>query len=251
VRSWRPLEAPGLRAFAYGEERGELLELARAWLARGPQPEDQVLKEGRVWRHGPYAVKRFEPGLSVRLHLRPSHARRNAQLHFALAPVPTPRPYLVLEDRSGASLLVAEFVAGEFLHHLWNAGGPGVEAFAGFMAEMHRHGVFHGDFHLGNALWTGRAWVLLDLEGVRARRRTLDRRTLVLDQWARVHLGLRGARGLQATFRTYLELRGLRWDVARVWPEIVARSRSLALARGADPAYVERDGQDPTPWSSS
>jgi hypothetical protein len=157
----------------------------------------------------------------------------------------------VLEDRARGSLLVSEFVAGEFLHRLWNGGGPGVAAFPGFMAKMHEHGVFHGDFHLGNALWNGSAWVLLDLEGVRAGRRTLDRRTLVLDQWARVHLGLRGARGLQAAFEEYLERRGLRWNAAAVWPEIVQRSRHLALARGADPTYAERDGQDPAPWSSS
>lgn len=254
MRARRSIAGPGLRAFAYGSAgggEGELLERGRAWLARGPGAEDEVLKEGRVWRHGPYAVKRFEPELGVRLRLRPSRARRNAQLHFAVAPIATPRPFLVLEDRARGSLLVSEYVSGEFLHRLWNGGGPGVAAFPAFMAEMHQHGVFHGDFHLGNALWNGRAWVLLDLEGIRARRRTFDRLTLVLEQWARVHLGLRGARGLQAAFDEYLKLRRMRWSAAAVWPEIVERSRRLALARGADASYVERDGQDPAPWSSS
>lgn len=251
MRAARSIAGPGLRAFAYDAVGGELLERARAWLARGPEAEEEVLKEGRVWRHGPYAVKRFDPELGVRLHLRPSHARRNAELHFALAPIPTPRPYLVLEDRTRGSLLVAEYVEGEFLHRLWNGGGPAVAAFPGFMAEMHKHGVYHGDFHLGNALWNGGAWVLLDLEGVRAPRRTFDRRTLVLEQWARVHLGLRGARGLRDAFEAYLKQRRMRWNAARVWPEIVQRSRRLALARGADPSYAERDGQDPAPWSSS
>lgn len=238
-------ELPRVRLFDGAEP--ELEARARRWFEYGPGPGDVVIKPERVWRSGPLAVKRFPAQLSVRLRLRRSGARLNADLHFALAPVHTPTPWLVLEARDGSSLLVCEFIEGRFLGAMWNDGGPGVAAFPHFMAAMHTRGVFHGDFHLFNALWNGRDWVLLDLEGLRHPLRRMRPRSLIFDHWGRIHFSLRGTLGLKACFATYVEAAGLGWDVERAWPRIVALSGAMAVERGVDPAYTLRDGLDPVP----
>lgn len=239
------LGPPRLQAFAGAAP--DLEARARRWFEAGPGPGDVVIKPERVWRCGSLAVKRFPAQLSVRLGLRRSGARLNAALHYALAPVRTPTPWMILEARNGESLLVCEFIEGRFLGAMWNEGGPGVEAFPHFMAAMHTRGIFHGDFHLFNALWDGRDWVLLDLEGLRHALRRMRRRSLILDHWGRVHFSLRGARGLKDCFATYAKAAGLGWEVERVWPRIVALSAAMALERGVDPAYTLRDGLDPVP----
>jgi hypothetical protein len=236
-----------LRATAFAELETGLEQRARDWLERGPGPQDELLKRGRVWRHGKYAVKLFPARASVALGLRRSAARLNADLHERLFPVRTPEPYLVLESRAGSSLLVFEFIEGRFLTTLWDEGGPAVAAFPHFMALMHQNRVFHGDFHLYNVIWNGSDWLLLDLEGLRhALRRTRPRR-LSMNQWGRVHLGLHGPRGLKQAFSTYVKAAGLAWDVEREWPKIVALSAQMAVERGLDPAYTLRDGLDPVP----
>ena len=220
---------------------------ARVWFERGPGPGDEVFKPGRVWRHADLAIKRFQPEPLLRLGLRRSRAWRSADLHSALAPLPTPKPRLVLEDSNGGSLLVSDFVRGKFLSALWNAGGPGVHAFPHFMAAMHRRRSLHGDFHTYNALWNGREWVLLDLDGLRGPLHSLRRTSLILNHWGRIHLALRGARGLRDSFATYLEASKLAWDLERSWPKVVACSGSWAAMRGVDLGYLQRDGLDPAP----
>lgn len=247
MKTSRAAELGPLRVQAFPGSVPELEARARGWFEHGPGVGDVVIKPARVWRSGPFAVKRFEPRLSVRLGLRRSGARLNADLHSALRPVHTPIPWMVLEARNGESLLVCEFIEGRFLGAMWNDGGPGVAAFPHFMAAMHTRRIFHGDFHLFNALWNGHDWVLLDLEGLRHRLRTMRTRPLIFDHWGRVHFSLRGARGLKDCFATYVKASGLGWDVERAWPRIVALSAAMAQERGVNPAYTARDGLDPVP----
>ncbi len=224
-----------------------LEQLALKWFQSGPGREDVVLKPDRVWRHGPHAIKRFDRELLVQLGLRCSRASRSARLHVELAPIVTPRPQVLVEARSGASLLVSEFVEGRFLDLLWNAGGPAVEAFPHFMALMHRAPRLHGDFHLRNVLWDGSNWVLMDLDGLRGAQHRLRRRSLILRHWARVHFSLRGAQGLRQSFATYLNAAELDWEPASTWKKILGQSESMAKARGIDTGFVARDGMDPAP----
>ena len=245
----KPLEHFALgnaQAWSFAPLPTGLAQRARVWLESGPSAGDQVLKPGRVWRAGEFAVKRFESEPSVRLGLRRSPALRSAAVHFRLLPIRSPRPFLVLEDRSLGSLLVSEFVEGGSLAWMWNGGGAGVQAFPLFLAAMHRRRIFHGDFHLNNVLWDGREWVLLDLDGLRPPLRSLRTRTNVIDHWARVHLSLRGSRGLQESYRSYLAAAQLDFEIP--WAEIVERSRELAHERGIETAYADRDGLDPFPW---
>lgn len=237
----------GIRGFAYEGAPTELRERAVAWLEHGEGRGDEAIKPGRVWRSGPYAIKRFEPEAMVRLGLRASRARRNALWHSRLAPIRSPRPWIVLEQRSGASLLVSEFIEGSFLAPLITSNDAAVAAFPGFLAAMHRRGIFHGDFHLLNALWDGREWVLLDLEGLRHPLRSLGRRARAAEDWARVNTSLRGAPAVHAAFEAYRTL--LPPHAAPAWSRILARSRRLAIERGIDPSFATRpprvDGQDP------
>jgi hypothetical protein len=245
----------GARGWSWGELDPNVRARLEAWLERGPDQDCETLKPGRVWRFRDVAVKRFPSEGLVRWGLRRSRARRTAELSLALEGVRTPRPIAALEARNGASLYVSEFVDGELLHRIWNAGGPGVEAFPRFLALLHARRVFHGDFHLQNAIWDGRDWVLIDLEGLRHPLRSLPHVKRMLDDWARVHFSLRGARGLRPAFERYLgalrEDRAIWGDADRAWTSIVERSRRLAVERGEDSSYVARDGQDPSPWASS
>jgi len=234
-----------VRATAFAELEPAFVERSLAWFDKGPTPDDVELKPGRVWRSGPYAIKYFPPRSTS--PLRRSKARRNADLHFSLAPVPTPRPLLVLERASKESLLAFEFVEGEFLDNLWEAGGPAVAAFPRFLADMHRRRIFHGDFHLRNFVWNSRDWVLLDLDGVRPPLHALRGKTLAFEHWARVHFGLRGARGLRASFEQYMEYAKVSWHPQLAWMRVVARSMKLARQRGLDTAYaLEGPGQSET-----
>lgn len=235
------------RGFAYGGAPTELRDRAVAWLERGEERDDESIKPGRVWRSGPYAIKRFAPEAMVRLGLRASRARRNAQWHARLAPIRSPRPWIALDHRSGASLLVSEFVEGTFLAPLIALGGAPVAAFSAFLASMHRRGIFHGDFHLLNAIWNGSEWVLLDLEGLRHPLRSLRRRALAAEDWARVNTSLRGAPQVREAFEVY------RTQIAPAeppaWSAVLACSRRLALERGIDPGFAAPtphvDGQKP------
>ncbi len=236
----------GLQVRALGPPDARLEAQARAWLEHGPGHGVVVIKPGRVWRHGELAIKVFPAEHLVALGLRRSRARRSAEMHASLAPLSTPRPRLVLEGNGGRSLLVSEFIKGQFLNVIWKDNGSGVQAFPHFMAEMHRRGRLHGDFHESNALWTGREWVLLDLDGIRGHLHSLRRFSLIVRHWGRIHMALLGASGLKHSFATYLDAAKLTWDLERSWTKVVACSAGMARQRGIDPAYAQRDGRDPT-----
>jgi hypothetical protein len=232
------------RAAAFDDLEPAALETALSWFEHGPRPEDQVLKAGRVWRHGNCGVKFFPRRGALRNKLRRSRARLCADLHFALAPVPTPRPLLVLENDSGESLLVYEFVEGQFLDGVWESDAAAVAAFPHFLADMHRRQTFHGDFHLRNFVWNGQTWVLLDLDSVRPALHFLRWKSLIFDHWGRVHLGLQGARGLKNCFRQYLSSSGLGWDSEWAWARVLTTSARLARQRGLDTSYALKSGPD-------
>jgi tRNA A-37 threonylcarbamoyl transferase component Bud32 len=170
-----PLEIGEFRGFRYAELEPRLLERLPRWLAEGRVAEGIDLKRGRVFRWEGLVAK-FWRAERRRLRDLPRRSRavRSADLHQRLLPIATPRPYVALERRAAwrqveRSLLVSEFVAGRRLFEVWREDPRAVAAFPLFLAEMHARGIFHGDFHLENALWNGAAWYLIDLESVRNR----------------------------------------------------------------------------------
>jgi len=230
-----PLELEGARGRVYRPLDAELEARLPGWVARGAFEGTETIKPGRVFRLGEHLVKRFPREPAPKRWLRPSPAERNARAHLGLG-VRTPRPELTLRGNrasglAGGSLLVGEFVRGSHLPELWDAEPDAVAAFAGFMATAHRAGVFHGDFHLWNVIWNGAEWVLLDLEGLRHPLRRLDRRRLVLDQWARVYWSLERDPRVRDLVDGYLDAAGLGWAAGRTWEEVVAREAELRRRR--------------------
>lgn len=118
--------------------------------------------------------------------LRPSKALRSwrtARRMIELG-LPTPDPLLCLEERSfgrlGRSYLVTSFIEGE--GNLWNvwpdlsthARSAAMQALAGLIGRMHRHGILHGDLNWRNILVRGKGeaqeFFLIDLDCCRQKR---------------------------------------------------------------------------------
>lgn len=201
------------------------------------------VKAGRVWRSGTWAVKRYPRPKTLLARLRRPPALRSAALHFAIAPVRSPRPVCALGLPGGESLLVSEFVDGDFLHLLWRDDPVARAALPGFVAGMHRASVFHGDLHAGNMLWSAGAWYLIDLDGLRHRLRVLvpRRRRLVVDHWGRLLLSVGGSDAMRPAFEEYLALMGFGWDRDEAW-EAVQREALRACEARYGP------GSWPGPW---
>lgn len=211
------------RGWAYAELPDGLVARLEAWLGSGPDAECETLKPARVWRWRDVVVKRFEPDGFERLGWRASGATRAARKHFAVLPIRTPRPLAVIESARGASLLASEHIAGPALHVAWREHPAAAAALPAFVAQMHAHDVFHGDLHPGNALWNGREWVLLDLDGLRHPLRiVLRRRRIVADQWSRLYFGLRGDPALRAAFDAYADARALGSGREAIWRAALA-----------------------------
>jgi hypothetical protein len=210
-----PLLQDGARGFRYAELDRDLVQRAVRWLDTGSVAEGEEIRPGRVFRWRKLAIKLFGPARSRRFKdlLLRSPAVRSADQSAAILPIPSPRPLLALDRRSGglrrASILVYEWVDGEFIDELFGRDPSAVAALPGFLALTHERRVFHGDFHAHNLLWDGRAWVLLDLVGLRHPLRNLAPRRLAVQQWARLCDELaqwRGAREdeLRPLFEAYL-----------------------------------------------
>jgi hypothetical protein len=200
---------------------GEIEAALPAWIA-GDMRAAETLKVGRVWRSGAWAVKRYPRPKTLLARLRRPPALRTAELHFAIAPVRSPMPVCALRLPAEESLLVSEFVEGGFVHVLWSEDPEARAALPRFVADMHQAGVFHGDLHAGNMIWNGEAWYLIDLDGLRHRLRVLvpARRRLVIDQWGRLLLSVKGRAGMRPLFEEYLVLMGLEWSRDEAWAAV-------------------------------
>ena len=241
--------AGGARGLRFGALPPGLLERLPAWLATGQVEGGQVLKAPRVWRFERWAVKLSDPtsGLDLRAALRRSPAERAALAALSIRPIRTPEPLVALARRRGLggaqSILVMEFVAGRPLHELIADEPRAARAFPRFMAAMHRHGVFHGDFHPHNSLWNGREWVLLDLEGLRRGLRAFPRQRLAERQWARMLFNMANydpanLERIERLYRTYAKERCSRtperdWERVR---ELALSALDAHRARRASPA---------------
>lgn len=235
-----PVETGDAAGFRYAELPPGLLERAGTWLTAGDVPDGDELRAGRVWRRRTpdqggldLAIKLFPARSRLADRLRPSAAVRVADMHEALRPLATPRPVLALSGgpagKRRAALLAYEFVAGRHLDALWGEDPAAVEAFPLFLAQLHAHGVHHGDFHLHNVVWDGERWVLLDLDGMRHPLRKLFPWRLVVDQWARVTFFLEAhgdvpAEAVRPLFDAYLAAAGAGRDAEGAWAEVLART---------------------------
>ena len=227
-----------VEGFALGALPTGLEPLLASWAERGTLDDATQIKSDRVWRAGSWAIKRFDGRHGLLERLRDSPARRCVQLHKRIAPVPSPAPVCVLERPSrtsvGApreSLLVSEFIDGRFLHVLWNDEPDALAALPGFVAAMHHARVFHGDLHAGNMIWSGVAWYLIDLDGLRHRLRTLFPRRLILDHWGRLYFGVGCRDDLRPLFDDYLERMGLRWERDRAWRDVQCEAQHVCETR--------------------
>jgi predicted unusual protein kinase regulating ubiquinone biosynthesis (AarF/ABC1/UbiB family) len=162
-------------------------------------------------------------------------------MHFRLLPVASPRPFVALDVRRARALelglLVSEFVDGLRLDQVWKSDERAVRAVPGFFAAMNARGVFHGDFHTGNALWNGREWVLLDLEGVRHRLRALLRRRLAVDLWARILVTMGDEARVRELFGAYLAIARPLADEGELWKAVRRRRDALAPKWAYAPLY--------------
>lgn len=232
----------------YGALPRAVLTQLEGWLDEERVDGALELKPGRVWRVGDFVVKLSRPRRGADAWLRKSAAVRAADLHARIAPIRSPRPFVALDKRTGgklvASLLVSEFIEGRRLPQVWSGDAPAREAFPLFLAEMHRHGVFHGDLGVFNTLWDGRAWVLLDLDGLRGRLHALRKTALVVDQWARVLAVLDQPTSVRAAFEGYLKNAPRLAAPERVWARAERLSRKYAadLATRRERARLHQHG---------
>jgi hypothetical protein len=224
-----PLSVDGFRGFRYDALDAEVEAALSGWLSTGTVAGAEVLKPGAVHRWRDLVVKFGGPHRRLADRLRPAPAIREADLHAALLPIPTPRPLVALARRELgaviAELHVAEYVPGEHLHELFRTNAEAVERFPAFIAGMHVRGVFHGDLHTSNAIWNGTEWVLLDLDGIRHGLHRVRRQRMILNQWALLSFHVEAQVGasdaeLRPLFEDYARRSGLVPDVAASWERV-------------------------------
>ncbi len=222
------IELAGIRVRRYGEARLELETLIPIWLREGDAIGAEVIRAGRVWRWRDFAVKIFTARSGLVQQIRASRAIRCAELYSEIQPIHSPRPVLATHDEYGRSLLVYEYVEGEQMKDLWATDSIARESFPKFLAEMHKRGVYHGDFHLDQAIWCGEHWYLIDLEGIRHRLRNFLPKRLIEGHWSRVSFGLAfhckaRPEELRALFDRYIEASGFSDKPDELWQRIEAR----------------------------
>ena len=224
-----PIRIGEYRGFRYADVDDELLENAGCWVTDGTVRDGEDLKAGRVFRWRNHAVKFGRPRRKLTDALRRAPAIRAADRYARLGDVRSPRPLLALERRSGlgiaGDLLVSEFVEGGHLDEIWHTDPDAVAAFPGFLAAMHAADVFHGDFHVANAIWNGAHWYLIDLEDLRHRLHALRRRRLVADQWGLIAFNLEcragvAAPAVEALFDAYVRRAGTITDPKELWARV-------------------------------
>lgn len=223
--SWRGRRYPGAAAIL-----PEPLQKWCAALAAGRAPaHDRELKPDSVWACGTVVLKRYPPGSKRHAALRAADRFRRC------LPVPSPRPLAALEHAAAGGLLASERIAGLPLADVWERDAAAMAAFPAFMALMHRHRVYHGDLHGGNAMWDGRRWVLIDLDGLRPWRYGLLPGRQIRRQWGQLFAFFGFPAVMPKLFAAYAELLPLRRQPAQVWAEIAAYAQPL-------PAYWQAKG---------
>ena len=226
-----PYECAGARGFRYGDVPEAIESSLPHWIDAERVEGGVELKPGRVWRVGEHVIKLSKPDGAIDTWLRASSAVRAADMHARVAPVRTPSPSLALERRVGrrltASWLVAEFIAGEHLQRAWKDDPAARATLPSFMALMHSHRVLHGDLNPRNLIWTGKQWVLIDLEGVRRGLQVLRARRMFENQWARIVAAVRDEDAVQPAFVEYSHVTTASRDPTAAWQRVVRRSRII------------------------
>jgi len=226
----RSERVPGGTVTRYATLAPELAGALARWLAEGAVREGTPLKPPFVHRLGGLIVKLFPPPSVFGLFRKP-RSQRSAERYFDCLPVRTPRPLAAFAGGIGsASLLVREYVAGALLAEVWAEDERADEDLALFLARMNRQGLFHGDLHPRNLLWSGE-WVLLDPDGLR--HGLHDWKRVLEGQWARFLVHLEGRERVERLFRRVAEhgraLGGLPVEVD--WTRVLAREGALRATR--------------------
>lgn len=226
IEKWvgKPFRHGPWRGRSYPPWSEALLPRLEDWLAE-PSPRGTVVKPGVVWRCEDWAVKRF-PAARPRFWRSPPSILA-AERFRTVWPIPSPRPWLALTHEDGRGLLVSDFIAGESFLDLFGRRSPGMDAFPAFMAEMHRHNVFHGDLNCQNMLWNGERWVLIDLDGLRTGLHRWRRSHLIRRQWAQLYAFRDFSPAIRDSFWHYYELMHPGRSPEEDWHEVEARARAL------------------------
>jgi hypothetical protein len=222
------VELEGVRVRRYSAPQPELEALIPAWLRAGNLKDTLEVRPGRLWRWKDFAVKLFPARGALATQIRSSRAIRCANLHSEILPIRSPQPVLASSDAFGSSLLVYDYVEGRQMKELWSSDARAREHLPGFLAEMHKCGVYHGDFHLDQAIWDGEHWFLIDLEGIRHRLRNFLPKRLVEGHWSRVSFGLvfhckAEEEEIRTLFEQYIQLSGFADDSDDLWKRICDR----------------------------
>ncbi|TDJ79626.1 MAG: hypothetical protein E2O39_00655 [Planctomycetota bacterium] len=225
-----------VRGHLFEQADEALLEPLAQCLVGASQPEElgaTALKAGRVWRLGDKVIKRYA-STRWRDRARASTAVRVARLYRRILPIQSPRPRAVLElpRALGApnSMLVMDRVEGEVIKFHWSAEPAAQAAFGPFMAELHRRKLFHGDFHMGNLMWDGAGYVLLDIESLRPAWSVLQPQRLYRRQWVRVVSDLGHDAPVEAAYHAWLSATKLAWP-AGAWGEIAREGERAGAER--------------------
>ncbi len=234
-----PFELGLLRGLRYAEAMPEVEAALPVWFEASAVPDAVVIKRQRVFRKNDLIFKFSGPGLGMKDALRPSYAMRAARAHFRILPVRSPVPYLAVDERRGGrlinSLLVSEFIKGDFLTEAWEDPAS-VVALPIFLADMHCAGIMHGDLHAANFIWNGSEWVLLELEGLRNPLQKLLRKKFVTLTWSAI---LRSTPSMplplmRETYDRYVDLVGWKFDVEGVWKQAQIDAAHVIASRAPD-----------------
>ena len=240
----RAVELDGLRGFFYAGASEHLLERATEWIGDEEIQADQVLRSGRVFRCGEWAVKRYPISRRLRDRAGQPVAIQTAERHFQILPVRSPRPQIALTQtrgpHRGRGLLVAEFIDGPCLYECLESHPAACEAFPSFLADLHRRRLLDRDFHLRDCLWAGDEWALIDLNAVRHGLRSLLVGPVIRRHWIAILFWLE----LHPVARELFD----EWSRILPWPGNRERLwRSAVIGAKANlRTYVDRQGSGPS-----
>lgn len=219
-----PFRAGPLTGFRYAELDERVTERIERW-AKGELPgEAEAIKPERVFRDGSLLVKRFPPESNPLKRLRKPRAIRSADLARDLFPVRTAQPYVALAGTDGSGLLVTEFIEGEALPDVRENLEQARAQFPLFIASIIQRGLLLGDFHVYNALWDGRSWALIDLDGLRHGLHRLNAKRLLETVWGRVWIGMGRDPSVRELYEEFLVHAEMQVDVNATWTRIVDRA---------------------------